>query len=533
MWQGNEDRRERGGAQEPRSSMGAPAKFLAQLRSAPYSSDVWKTVFVSSTSTDAPAPPGIERFPAAGETWVSPRLRELISNEPDLVDRLPGRVVGVIGASGLQSPDQIFSVAGVTPEANNGAIKAIGWGNTSPTNDRATLPRGPFLAILILLVGLPLIIFGRLVASLSAESRRRRTAALHLIGVPSRALVQAVTMESLLRGAIGASVGLVCFCLVIGPVARSTLLGFSWFPPASLVAGPSTVLTVALVALSVVLPARREVARELARPIQSRAGAPPSASLWRLMPCVVGVGLLLGIVGRQTITGAGGSSGGVLYFFYAGATLSVLGAATALPQLIRGGAMLVPHGVRRPWLHVARRRLESDPGPVARACAGFLVVCFAGLLGLAAIEDVRGLDSSSTIGRQLVITLPGADGVGEQHALLRVPAAAKVLELPENVGEATVATCADLVTVARQQSPSAAQAIQAGCRNGERYTFIDPTDGRPQPVRPGDQPVIIPTIVATPLRSGPVETRPVDSLATVARGANLLVYPGIARSIAS
>ncbi|WP_377325988.1 hypothetical protein ACFJIY_12535 [Pimelobacter simplex] len=530
LWQGNADRYERGARQEPRGAQGSEPLFVAKLRSVPYAEDVLTTVLVSRVSAEAPAPPGLSHFPAPGEVWVSPELDEQIAAKPELSRAFPGRIVGQVGTAGLQSPDQLFAVVGLDATDNKGAARAVGWGNTQPTNDRAVLPVGPFLAILLLMVGYPLVVFARIIADLGADARRRRLAALHLLGVPGRVLIRAVGWETANRAAAGALVGIVLALATAGPLARSGLLGLAWFPPGTLVPVGQAALAVVLILLVVVVTACRDAAASLVDPLQARAGREPRRSGWRRLPLIVGLGLLAGIVARDVLAGVGGSAGPMIYLFYGGAVLALTGAALALPELVRGAAMVLPSGTRRPWLFVAKRRLEEAPGRVAQAASALLVVVSVGLVGFAAIADVRALDTPSSIGDQLTVTLSGTRGLDGQREALATPARARVLQVPDDLGGGTFASCADLAAVARQQSRSTARTIDATCRDGGTYTFIDPTDGRPQPVAPGSTPVVLPELVRTTLSGGLVQATNPQDLTRVARGASLLAYVSPDRS---
>ncbi|MCZ4499419.1 MAG: transporter ATP-binding protein [Marmoricola sp.] len=530
LWHGNDDRFERGAGQEPRHASGARSTFTAQLRSVPYDGDVFTTVLVSRTTADAPAPPGLARFPEPGEAWISPALSAAMRTRPALARSLPGRVVGIIGERGLQSPDQLYAVVGLGPGANPGATRATGWGNMRPTNDRSRLPAAPFLGVLALMVALPLLVFGRAIADLTADSRRLRVASLHLLGVPVTVLARAVAWDTAVKASVGALIGTAAFLASVRAEARCGVLGITWYPPPTLVPVASGLLAVLGVLVVVVIAARRSVVLGLRDPLQARAGRPPARPHWHRIPLLLGLGLLFGIVGRQAATGQGGSSGTAIWFFYAGTVLALAGAALALPDLVGAAGLLIPSRTRWPWLLVAKRRLAAAPERTARASAAVLVVVSVGLLGTAAVDDVSALDSASGWGVQLSVTLSGTASPTAQRALLSAPTRAAVLLIPGDLGGRAIGTCGALAAIARQASPRTARALSARCRDGGSYTLLDPTDQRPQPVAAGSQPLELPELVTTALPAGRVDARAPASIHRVGRGATLLAYVAPVRS---
>ena len=73
-------------------------------------------------------PPGLTRLPRPGELFVSPALRELLRT-PDgrrvLAPRLPGRVAGEIGPSGLLGPGELGFYAGARDLRPGGPVQRI------------------------------------------------------------------------------------------------------------------------------------------------------------------------------------------------------------------------------------------------------------------------------------------------------------------------------------------------------------------------------------------------------------------------
>ncbi|MER6577605.1 hypothetical protein [Nonomuraea sp. NPDC001023] len=75
-------------------------------------------VDLAALKPGAPAPPGMPRFPAPGEVWLSPALSELAADLP--ADRLAKRYPapkGVLGEEALVQPEELVAVVGHAPDA--------------------------------------------------------------------------------------------------------------------------------------------------------------------------------------------------------------------------------------------------------------------------------------------------------------------------------------------------------------------------------------------------------------------------------
>ena len=93
---------------------------------------------VAALAGDAPVPPGLPRVPAAGETFVSPALADLLVTTPadELGDRF-GEVVGTIGPAGLMAPDELAAVVG----RDAGSLRADGARVVDELNGTRADPR--------------------------------------------------------------------------------------------------------------------------------------------------------------------------------------------------------------------------------------------------------------------------------------------------------------------------------------------------------------------------------------------------------
>jgi hypothetical protein len=103
----------------------------------------------------APLPPGVGKFPAAGEMVVSPALKSLLESDDGklLRERLPGRIVGTIGESGLIGSHELTFYRGADGLAAQGVdgsrlTRVDRFGNPNPTESNSD----PVLVLLLLVV---------------------------------------------------------------------------------------------------------------------------------------------------------------------------------------------------------------------------------------------------------------------------------------------------------------------------------------------------------------------------------------------
>ena len=129
------------------------------------------------------------RCRAPGELFVSPALRELLATAEGrrvLAPRLPGRVAGEIGPSGLLGPSELGFYAGARDLRPGGPVQRVdGFGDAGPAT-----PLDPALALLVVIALVALLIPVGVVVGAAVrtggEDRDRRLAALRLIGADER-----------------------------------------------------------------------------------------------------------------------------------------------------------------------------------------------------------------------------------------------------------------------------------------------------------------------------------------------------------
>lgn len=94
----------------------------------------------------APLPPGVGKFPAKGDMVVSPALDRLLKSDGGklLRDRLPYRITGTIGQSGLLGPAELAYYAsgdGLASRLGNADIERIDYFGPAPGASRTSWTR--------------------------------------------------------------------------------------------------------------------------------------------------------------------------------------------------------------------------------------------------------------------------------------------------------------------------------------------------------------------------------------------------------
>ncbi|NEE14459.1 ABC transporter permease, partial [Streptomyces sp. SID7499] len=185
----------------------------------------------------APLPPGIKKFPAPGEMFVSPALKELLDSKDAglLRERIPYRITGSIGESGLIGSGELAYYTGgqgLVEFVDDSAISRID--TFLATKEASEQETDPVLLLLVLLVFVVLLMpVGVFIAAgvrVGGERRDRRLAALRLVGADSRMTRRIAAGEALGGAFLGLAFGIGFF--LIGRQISGTveLFGISVFP---------------------------------------------------------------------------------------------------------------------------------------------------------------------------------------------------------------------------------------------------------------------------------------------------------------
>ncbi|PZF91525.1 ABC transporter permease [Micromonospora deserti] len=337
---------------------------------------------VAALGPDAPVPPGIPHLPGAGEFYVSPALADLLHTTPaaELGDRFPGHEIGVIGRSGLPSPDSLLIVIGRTPAELEqlGAQQVTQIMTTDPSDcngcfiglnaSAMTLTLSVVAASLLF----PVLIFIGTATRLAATRREQRFAAMRLIGATPRQISVISAVESTLAAAAGTVAGFGLFLAFRPGLAAIPFTGEPFFTSDLSL----NVVDVLLVALGI--PVGAVVASWLAlRRVQisplgvSRRVTPRPPRAWRLIPLVVGLVELTYFIGRRPET-----TNGQITAYISGFVLILVGLVLAGPWLTMLGARVLAGRASRPAALIAGRRLSDNPQAGFRSVSGLIVALF-------------------------------------------------------------------------------------------------------------------------------------------------------------
>ncbi|MCF1592605.1 ABC transporter permease [Streptomyces muensis] len=383
----------------------------------------------------APAPPGIDRFPAPGQTYLSPALAKLMRELPasQLGDRFPTRTgYGTIGDAGLAAPEELVAVVGrtstdpaITRATDGGEVDLLaasalvsGFDGASPSAFTASDQDIALLGGGLLIV--PVIVLAAAAGRLGAASREQRLAALRLAGATPRQILTMTGVESAAVGLAGALVGTLAYVLLL-PALTEVPYGIgTWYAEELWVGLPwllSVVLALtALTALSAVS-GLRAVAR-------SPLGVAQQADPRRTRK--VRLALFAAITGFVVISAQSGSQGTMQKL---GLIVLVYGAFWILgPWVVDRLGRTVGRFARRPATLLAARRLSDDPRGAWRTVSGLVLAGF-----------VAGFFTVGQIGI-IGVHYPGQIALPMEHGNPRVAVAQARERLKEAEVTATVRT---------------------------------------------------------------------------------------------
>lgn len=405
---GLDERAGRTAWRDPAPVAGDPGAAVAQLRTR---TDVAAGRPITEVNLVGPRPgaappPGLPRMPAPGEVWVSPALASLIAGLPAdaLAARYPGPVTGVLGAAGLNDPDELVAVVGrpagdpvLTAPGASAVVAVAGFDRPAPPSARIEIYR----QLTIVAAALMLFPAAGLVgasARLSATRRAERLATLRLLGASTpRSTVVAVT-EVAVAAAVGSVAGAALQWSAAPGLARIPLAGGTWFAadlrptPAVLVAVPVAVTLLATA--SGVGGLRRVVVGPLG---VARRREPQPVRRVRLLAPVAAVAVF-GVVDVALRSSPVAAAGPV----FALGVLALFGAVCLLGPLVVRGIGSVLAGRDAPHHLLAGRRLLDDPKGAFRPLAGVTLAVFVA----AFLAPLTASAQEATGGRDDVLTLP-------------------------------------------------------------------------------------------------------------------------------
>ncbi|MEV0236157.1 FtsX-like permease family protein [Nonomuraea sp. NPDC050786] len=354
------------------------------------------------------APPGLPRFPAPGEVWLSPALAELAKELPadQLAKRYPDPK-GVLGDEALVHPDELVAVVGHKPDAPE---------MTAPRSDDWILGKGPsrvadlagapsedseayrvLTLIASVLMVVPLLVFGGAAARLTVARRDQRLATLRLVGATPGQVVGMTVAEAMIVALAGALLGTVCYAVAAPLLARISIAGGPSFVsdlyPSPLILAAVLVAVPLLVGLSAVAGLRRVVVSPLG---VAKRETPPGMRFLRVI-------VLLVVLAAFPLLTRGTSVALVAVAL----GLAFLCINLAGPWVVGMIGRITARGARGPARLLAGRRLVDDPRSAWRTVSGVALTGFvAGFLGLLS----PGVFDDSQAPPQLRVSAPAAQG---------------------------------------------------------------------------------------------------------------------------
>lgn len=338
--------------------------------------------------SQAPVPPGMPRFPRAGEVWVSPALADLISDLPadQLADRFGDHVTGELGRDAVTRPGELVAVVGHAPgDPAMQRQRVDGEGIVSPTRidsyatstDMGNAALYQVLAkVATALMVVPLLVFGGAAARLTVARRDSRLAALRLVGATPAQVVGLTVVEAVFTAVGGAALGIGLYALAMPALARIPMMGGGWFvtdlwPGTAWVLGMLVGVPL-LVGASAVVGLRRVVVSPLG---VARRQTPPGMKAIRAV-----IALALVIAFPIAANGAGRLGVGIVVALLA---LAFLGLNLLGPWVVGLLGRIVAATADRPARLLAGRRLVDDPRAAWRTVSGLALIGFvAGFLAL-------------------------------------------------------------------------------------------------------------------------------------------------------
>lgn len=337
-------------------------------------------VELAALRPDAPAPPGMRRFPGPGQVWVSPALADLMKRLPadQLADRFGGNPTGILDDEALVHPGELVAVSGerhadLSAGDGNSRLDDPHGGAVSPTaiNGFQGEPSGDaamyrvLTGIATVLLAVPLVIFGGAAARLTVARRDQRLAALRLVGATPRQVVTMATAEAALTAAAGAVLGAALYGLAIPLFSRISLGGGTWYL-ADLWVGVPVLLGVLvgvplLVGVSAVASLRRVIISPLG---VARRHTPPGMRIVRVLAFVA---VLIGFAMY-------GTANSTIFIVFLG--LSFLAFALLGPWVVALLGRIVASTARGPGRLLAGRRLVDDPRSAWRTVSGVVLTGF-------------------------------------------------------------------------------------------------------------------------------------------------------------
>ena len=398
---------------------------------------VWTRVAVTGATGSSPLPPGIEAWPAAGQSIVSPALGAAAVRDPAVAADLGPTEPSRIGEPGLTGPDEFLSytvvaagaTAAVPADGASAEPSVIGFGSdqdAAPTGGSA----GTVLLETLLMVVLPALVFLSICLRLSAASRGVRAFALSLVGMSPSRSAKLYGREMTVVAVAGTALAFAVYTVGEGPLGSSGVLGVFWFAQQARLGW--LLPLVALLASTVIVSrlAQRAMRASAARTRSARTRVPSRQS--RLIGTVV---LAPAAVVLIVIDGYGliaptteWASTGFAAFVAAAVALGLLGVILAAPAAVSTLARLAVKRAKR-GVRLGLRVVADDQAASKRLVALVAAVVIAASLGSAFIIGLQRTSLGDPTAAQISFDLSDISPA-DRAGLDRLPNAPHVLDIP-------------------------------------------------------------------------------------------------------
>jgi hypothetical protein len=428
-------------------------------------------VDVAAIGDGGPVPPGVERMPAPGETFVSPALADLVAARPD--DKIGSRfgtVVGTIREDGLRAPNELVAISGMSVAALQAAgsrgVTAFDSDGQPPTLEWAIS-----LLVVIAVVGAiaPVAVFVASATRLAAARRERRLVALRLSGATPGQVSVLAAVDGLLITVPGALLGIVVFFLLRPGIALFPLGDLTWFPDAiapPLLPAALVIAAVPLAGLAAsVLALRRMSISPLG--VARRVGSGPPTR-WRVAPLLVAFVAFGGFIAlgatslaRDSELVATGALIGVALAFF-GVIVGIVIVGPLLTSYV--GRLVAARG--GPVRILAGRRLLDEPRASFTGVAGVVMAVFVASAFFGLIAFTSQVSGATRVGLRPATLFaevpPGTTQLEPTVEAVRATSGiiSTVVVRQAVVGDATawIVPCAELVATADVPGASCGQA---------------------------------------------------------------------------
>ncbi|MEV6299004.1 FtsX-like permease family protein [Actinoplanes sp. NPDC051861] len=426
--------------------------------------------YVAALGADPPVPPGLARLPAPGEVALSPALRALIAEAPELAARFPGRDTLTLGDDALTHPDELVAVVGRSPDQiqNVRSTAVVRGFGTTPSGYAYFLLLAVLMLITVALLLVPVIVMIVMVTRIAAAEREQRLVALRLAGATRGQIALVAAVETGLAAVVGAGIGACLFLIGRRVLALTvTLQGGRFFLDDLVVPWWQVLLVLAGVPLFVVATTMVSLFRVPMNVLGMRRRPRPAPQAW---PALL---LAVGVAGQFTSRPLAGSSLtdqlAPLWVL-----LQIAGFVLLGPWLCMIAGRAMARLSRRAPALIAARRVAADPYATFRAISGvvlatWVVTYMAGVVGTLAPPSESGLRPG------VVRVNTGGVSASQLGPLLTVPQAVIV-----GTGFGPTVRCADLDRVVDVNCPFP---IDSGWNEGDGsipVTVVEiylPTDG--------------------------------------------------------